>query len=122
MCQPVYLKYPLQIQLEKIQEFLATAETDKSGYDFNRLLISDSSKTKDGGHHRLYYIFRERTGVPDEGGKREIRLRLCVLRALLPLMKSGVKIDLILDFTKSNYLHWFTPAEIDFYKLVPTVL
>jgi hypothetical protein len=108
----------LQIQLQKIEEFLAAAETDKSDYDFNRLLISDSSKTKDGGHHRLYYIFRERTGVPDEGNKREIRLRLCVLRALFPLMKSGVKIDLILDFAKSNYLHWFTPAEIDFYKLV----
>lgn len=106
------------MQLEKIQDFLSQPETDAPDYDFNRLLISDGSKTKEGGNHRLYYIFRERTEVPDDGSKREERLERCLFKALLPLMKSGVKIDIILDFTKSNYLHWFSPVEINFYKLV----
>ena len=106
------------MQLEKIQDFLSLPETDAPDYDFSRLLISDGSKTKEGGNHRLYYIFRERTEVPDDGSKREERLERCLFKALLPLMKSGVKIDIILDFTKSNYLHWFSPVEINFYKLV----
>jgi hypothetical protein len=125
-----------QMQLEKIQEWVSASETDMSDYDFNRLLISDASKTKDGCNHRLYanashlhknfcdtftryYIFRERSEVPDDGSKREERLERSLLKTLLPLMKNGVKIDLIIDFTKSNYQQWFSPAEINFYKSVP---
>ena len=105
----------VQMQIEKIQDYLTHSEPDTLDFDFNRLLISDSSKTKDGSSHRLYYIFRERTEVPDDG-KREERLEKCLMKALLPLMKTGVKIDLILDFTKSNFRHWFSQAEINFYK------
>jgi hypothetical protein len=106
------------VKIQEIENWLREPEKDIPGFDFSRLLKSDPSRTKDGGNHRLYYIFRNRTEVPDEDSRLEEKIERCTLRALLPLMKSGVKIDLILDFTKSNHVHWFSSAEIDFYKFV----
>lgn len=118
------------MQLAKIQEienWLREPEADIPGFDFARLLRSDASKTKDGGNHRLYYIFRNRTELLDEDNRVQEsikeekiteKIQKCTFRVLLPLMKSGVKIDLILDFTKSNFAHFFSSAEIDFYKCI----
>jgi hypothetical protein len=112
----------LQMQLEAIESFLREDSTDMLGFDFSKVLISDPSKTKDGGNHRLYYIFRNRSAVPDEDHKREDRINACTFRVLLPLMKSGVKIDLVLDFTKSNFHHWFSQGETIFLKFVSLYL
>ena len=46
------------------------------------------------------------------------RIQLRTFRTLLPLLKSGAKIDLILDFTNSTHVHFFNEAEIQFYRFV----
>lgn len=113
------------VKIQEIENWLREPEPDIPGFDFSRLLRSDAPKTKDGGNHRLYYIFRNRTEVLDEDSRLQEnikeekiteKIQKCTFRVLLPLMKSGAKIDLILDFTKSNCAHFFSSAEIDFYK------
>jgi hypothetical protein len=107
----------LQVALEEIEKFLR--ENDKlemTDYDYNRLLVCDPPKTKDGGNHRMYYIFRNRNEISDADGKRVERIACRTFRTLLPLLKSGAKIDLILDFTNSTHVHFFSEAEIRFYQ------